>query len=108
MTDSERSSTGQRFYPASGHKPYMEERTLRKHQIQVERKTFTFTLKENPRGRFVRITEDVSGQRDTIIVPASGLAEFRRMLDELAAAAGEGAPATGPTPAADPPNSAAT
>jgi hypothetical protein len=85
----------------------VEERTLRKHQIQVERKTFTFTLKENPRGRFVRITEDVSGQRDTIIVPASGLGEFRRMLDELAAAAGEWAPATGAAPAAGTPDGAA-
>jgi len=108
MTDSERSSTGQRPYPASGHKPYVEERTLRKHQIQVERKTFTFALKENPRGRFVRITEDVSGQRDTIIVPASGLAEFRRVLDELATAAEESAPATGPAAPPATPEGAAT
>ena len=47
-----------------------------------------FTLKENPRGRFLRITEDVAGRRDTIIVPAPGLEEFRRMLEEMARAAG--------------------
>lgn len=45
-------------------------------RIQVERKQFYFDLKENPRGRFLRITEDVGGRRDTIIVPATGLDEF--------------------------------
>jgi hypothetical protein len=86
----------------------VEEKTLRKDRIQVERKTFTFTLKENARGRFVRISEDVSGQHDTIIVPASGLWEFRRVLDQMAATLDEGAPATGAVPAAGSPNAAAT
>jgi hypothetical protein len=53
----------------------------------VERKKFIFTLKENQRGRFLRITEDVNGRRDNIIVPAPGLAEFRRVLEEMAKAA---------------------
>ena len=57
--------------------------TLQTEKIQIERKTFVFALKENPRGRFLRITEDVNGRRDTIIVPASGLGEFRRVLDDL-------------------------
>jgi hypothetical protein len=54
-------------------------------QVQIERKNFLFTLGENPRGKFLKITEDVQGRRDTIIVPASGLADFRRALDEVAA-----------------------
>ncbi|MGA1530360.1 MAG: PUR family DNA/RNA-binding protein [Kiritimatiellia bacterium] len=45
-------------------------------RIQIERKQFFFDLKENPRGRFLRITEDVGGRRDTIIVPATGLEQF--------------------------------
>ncbi|HMO51964.1 MAG TPA: PUR family DNA/RNA-binding protein [Kiritimatiellia bacterium] len=45
-------------------------------RIQIERKQFYFDLKENPRGRFLRITEDVGGRRDTIIVPATGLEQF--------------------------------
>lgn len=61
---------------------------MRSEKLQIERKTFLFTLKENPRGRFLRITEDVAGRRDTIIVPAPGLEEFRRMLEEMARAAG--------------------
>jgi len=52
-------------------------------QIQIERKTFLFALKENPRGRFLRITEEVNGRRDTIIIPATGLEDFRKALDEI-------------------------
>ena len=49
-------------------------------KIQIERKQFFFDLKENPRGRFLRITEDVGGRRDTIIVPSTGLEEFREVI----------------------------
>ncbi len=55
-------------------------------KLQIERKLFFFDLKENVRGRFLRITEDVNGRRDAIVIPASGLREFRdvltKMLDE--------------------------
>jgi hypothetical protein len=50
---------------------------LLSHKIQVERKVFYFHLKENPRGRFLKITEDVGGRRDTIIIPSTGLDAFR-------------------------------
>ncbi len=49
------------------------DRELFSEQVQVERKLFTFELRENPRGRFLRVTEDVGGRRDTIIIPAAGL-----------------------------------
>jgi hypothetical protein len=49
-------------------------------QVQVERKTFAFNLRENPRGRFLRITENVGGRRDTIIIPATGLEDIMAML----------------------------
>jgi len=61
----------------------MNEDTLKTEKIQVERKTFIFTLKENPRGRFLRITEDVGGRRDNVIVPATGLDDFKRVVDEM-------------------------
>jgi hypothetical protein len=56
---------------------------LRSERIQIERKSFVFTLKENPRGRFLRITEDVGGRRDTIIIPATGLEDFKKLIDEM-------------------------
>ena len=60
-----------------------EERTIEAGKIQVERKVFTFNLKENIRGRFLRITEDVGGRRDSIILPATGLRDFRTQLDRM-------------------------
>jgi len=49
-------------------------------RIQIERKQFFFDLKENPRGRFLRITEDVGGRRDTIIIPSTGLEQFMDVI----------------------------
>ena len=69
-------------------------------QVQIERKTFVFTLKENPRGRFLRISEDAGGRRDTIIIPSTGLEEFKKLLDEMVKASDElppKKPATGLT-----------
>jgi hypothetical protein len=76
------------------HKPAVVEDTLRSDKVQIERKTFLFTLKENPRGRFLRITEDVNGRRDTIIIPATGLEEFRRIVDDMARSSNETPPKT--------------
>ena len=70
-------------------RPPVNEETLKSDKVQIERKTFVFTLKENPRGRFLRITEDVGGRRDTIIIPAPGLEDFRKILDDMVKAAGE-------------------
>lgn len=59
------------------------ERTLKSEKVQIERKTFFLDLKENDRGRFLRITEDVGGRRDRIIMPVSGMEDFARALDDL-------------------------
>jgi hypothetical protein len=88
MISNERSSSY--GYPGGpGSKPPVIEETLKTDRVQIERKTFVFTLKENPRGRFLRITEDVSGRRDTIIIPAPGLEDFRKILDDMVKASGE-------------------
>jgi hypothetical protein len=73
-------------------KPPVSEETLKSDKVQIERKTFVFTLKENPRGRFLRITEDVGGRRDTIIIPAPGLDDFKKLLDEMVHVANETPP----------------
>jgi len=70
-------------------KPPVQEDTLKSGQVQIERKTFVFTLKENPRGRFLRITEDVGGRRDTIIIPSTGLEDFNKLLEEMVRASNE-------------------
>ena len=58
------------------------ETPLHSDHVCIERKQFFFDLKENPRGRFLRITEDVGGRRDTIIIPSTGLEQFRDMVDD--------------------------
>ena len=70
-------------------RPPVNENSLKSSEVQIERKNFVFTLKENPRGRFLSITEDVGGRRDTIIVPASGLPEFKRLVDDMVKASEE-------------------
>ncbi len=56
---------------------------LQNQSLRVERKHFTFDLRENPRGRFLRIIEEVNGRRDAIIIPLTGLEDFRDQLDEI-------------------------
>src|SRR5215831_15962438 len=94
MISNERPSPfGNRTYGAP--KPPVVEDTLKTDKVQIERKTFVFTLKENPRGRFLRITEDVGGRRDTIIIPAPGLEDFKKLLEEMVKAAAEQSPGRG-------------
>lgn len=62
------------------------DKELLNEQVQVERKLFSFSLRENPRGRFLRITEDVGGRRDTIIIPSTGLAQVAEILKKVAEA----------------------
>ncbi len=64
-------------------KPTVQEDTIYSGQVQIERKTFVFTLKENPRGRFLRISEETGGRRNSIIIPAPGLDDFKRVFEEM-------------------------
>ncbi|MDD4735504.1 MAG: PUR family DNA/RNA-binding protein [Kiritimatiellae bacterium] len=59
----------------------MDEQLLSE-RIQIERKQFFFDLKQNPRGKFLKITEDVGGRRDTIIIPSTGLPAFRDSIQK--------------------------
>jgi hypothetical protein len=90
-------SGGRTFGGGGQSKPPVVEETIRTDKIQIERKTFVIALKENPRGRFLRITEDVNGRRDTIILPATGLTDFKRVIDDMVRASEE-APAKESSP----------
>jgi hypothetical protein len=93
MISNERPSPyGNRSYGNVPPKPPVNEDTLKTEKVQIERKTFVFTLKENPRGRFLRITEDVGGRRDTIIIPAPGLEDFKKLLEEMVKVSAETPP----------------
>jgi hypothetical protein len=55
---------------------------LRTSHLRIERKQVTFDLKENPQGTFLRITEEVCGRRNSIIIPTAGLEQFRDSINE--------------------------
>ena len=78
-------------------RPFVQEDTLKTAEVQIERKYFIMLLKENPRGCFLRITEEVGDKRNSIIVPSTGLRDFQKLLAEMVAAANE-------IPAKTPPN----
>jgi PurA-like ssDNA and RNA-binding protein len=56
---------------------------LESREVQVERKHFFIEFRENDRGRFLRITEEAHGRRNTVIIPSTGLEEFERLLNEV-------------------------
>ncbi len=70
-------------------RPFVQEDTLKIGEVQIERKFFVLTLKENPRGRFLRINEEVGGKRNSIIIPSTGLKDFKKLLDEMVKASDE-------------------
>jgi hypothetical protein len=52
-------------------------------EFQIERKRFHVEFRENDRGKFLRITEEAHGRRNTIIVPSTGVVNFTTAIDEV-------------------------
>lgn len=69
-------------------RPRLPEVTLKELFVQVERKLFVLALKQNERGRFLRLTEEVNGRANNIIIPSTGLEELHQALGEMIAASG--------------------
>jgi PurA ssDNA and RNA-binding protein len=77
-------------------RPPVHEETLKFEQVEIEHKSFVFTLKENLRGRFLRITEKTVDGFVCLIIPDSGLDVFKQRLDKMVKAASEPPPAAIP------------
>jgi hypothetical protein len=58
---------------------------LASEKVVIGRKLFFLDLKENNRGRFMQITEDVGGRRDRIMLPVEVFEEFSAALGRLLA-----------------------
>jgi hypothetical protein len=56
---------------------------LQRLSLMIERKNVTFDLRENSRGRFLRIIEEVGGRRNAIIIPLTGIDDFRDAVNEV-------------------------
>lgn len=52
-------------------------------ELQIERKHFHVEFRENDRGKFLRITEEAHGRRNTIIVPSTGVEQFTAAIDDV-------------------------
>jgi hypothetical protein len=61
----------------------VESDLLHTEKILADRKIFFLDLKSNARGMVVKITEDVGGNRDTIMVPAEILGDFIAALTDI-------------------------
>jgi hypothetical protein len=93
--------------PAYGHgaprpefaRPPIQEDTLKEAYFRIEMKNFEFKLKENPRGRFLRITEEKGSRRCAIIIPGTGLKDFQKLLAEMLKASETLPPQSPPTDA---------
>ena len=59
------------------------DKVLETKDYKVENKKFFFDLKENAKGRYLRITES-SGGRSAIVVPETGLQAFCEILSYFA------------------------
>jgi hypothetical protein len=67
--------------------------TLAEGKLVLEYKTFLFSLRENQRGRVLRISEVANGRFNTIMIPAAGLDDIMQILNEMVTANG-GIPAS--------------
>jgi hypothetical protein len=56
---------------------------LASEKVVSGRKIFFLDYKENSRGRVLKITEDVNGRRDTIMVPDEALDDFADALERI-------------------------
>jgi hypothetical protein len=81
--------------PSSERPPSSWAGTLESREVQIERKRFQAALKENASGRFLRITETSGDKSSTIIIPATGLRDFSKLLGEILEASDKIAPANG-------------
>ena len=57
-------------------------------EFQIERKRFHVEFRENDRGKFLRITEEAHGRRNTIIVPSTGVGDFTAAIGDVLGAVG--------------------
>ena len=61
------------------------ERTEKEHaskHVDIESKRFFFDVKENHKGKYLRITE-LSGGRSCIVIPLDGISLFKERLGEI-------------------------
>lgn len=64
-------------------RPPRREDIIHSREFSAERKNYVLEYRENERGQFLRITEESRGKRNVLIIPSSGIDDFRDALDDL-------------------------
>ena len=59
-----------------------KEKELASKYVDIESKRFFFDVKENHKGKYLRITE-LSGGRSCIVIPLGGITLFKDRLGEI-------------------------
>ena len=59
------------------------ENILASQEMQVEHKHLMLEVRENDRGRFLRITETAHGRRNAVIIPSTGIVEFTSAISSV-------------------------
>ena len=54
--------------------------------LRVENKDIFVDLKRNHSGTYLKISERNGNSRNTVLIPASGIAKLKRVLDDVALA----------------------
>ena len=62
-----------------------DEKTLARRELQIERKQLSIEMRENFRGRFLRIVEKCGGKTNVVIIPDTGINDFFAAFDEVIA-----------------------
>jgi hypothetical protein len=78
--------SGQDAVPAisAGSQTPSDDRLLDSKQLQINEKTFDFVLRENARGKYLRLTESSPGfYPSSLVIPSTGLALLISHLDEM-------------------------
>ncbi|VDM03435.1 unnamed protein product [Schistocephalus solidus] len=67
--------------------PQIEEQELASRTIQIQNKRFYLDVKQNPRGRFIKLTEvGVGGQKSRILMSVPAANELKEKIEKLSAA----------------------
>lgn len=59
---------------------YVEDKILGEQLLEIEQKSFKVTLRENRVGQFLKISEHRGHQKNSIIVPASGVTDLLKAI----------------------------
>ena len=62
-----------------------DEKTLSRRELQIERKQLSIEMRENFRGRFLRIVVKCGGKTNVVIIPDTGINDFYAALDGVIA-----------------------